>query len=210
MSEECKRLHALFNGMKRFSFPFDESQIPSDGIYVLFEKGELAHGLDRIVRVGTHTGEEQLCSRLTQHFLSENKDRSIFRKNIGRALLSKANDPFLQQWELDLTPRKSREKFSPQVDFEKQRQVERQVSECIRNNFSFACFRLENAKERLLLESKLISTVSLCKECSPSKEWLGLRSPKQKIRESGLWLVNELYKQPLSLEDLPNLESLLA
>jgi len=30
--------------------------------------------------------------------VNENKDRSIFRKNIGRALLNKDNDPFIEQW----------------------------------------------------------------------------------------------------------------
>lgn len=44
----------------------------------------------------------------------------------------------------------------------------------------------------------MISTVSLCEECKPSSRWLGLHSPKDKIRDSGLWLVNELYKEPLS------------
>jgi len=48
-----------------------------------------------------------------------------------------------------------------------------------------------------MLESKMISTVSLCEGCQPSDRWLGLFSPKPKIRESGLWLVNELYKEPL-------------
>jgi len=48
----------------------------------------------------------------------------------------------------------------------------------------------------------MISTVSLCWECRPSERWLGRWSPKEKIRDSGLWLVNELYKTPLSVGDL--------
>jgi len=48
----------------------------------------------------------------------------------------------------------------------------------------------------------MISTVSLCEECQPSPEWLGKFSPKEKIRKSGLWLVNELYKDALSSEDI--------
>ena len=81
MSKECLELHKLFDSMKRFRFPFDEAKIPLDGIYILFEKGEKAHGVDRIVRIGTHTGQGQLISRLKQHFINQNKDRSIFRKN---------------------------------------------------------------------------------------------------------------------------------
>ena len=59
-------MHILFNRLNRFSFPFDESKLPKNGIYVLFEKGEHGHGTDRVVRIGTHTGKDQLRSRLNQ------------------------------------------------------------------------------------------------------------------------------------------------
>jgi len=88
MSYECSSVHKLTNELEKHSFPFDESTIPMNGVYVLFQKGEKGHQLDRIVRIGTHTGDNQLRSRLKQHFLFKNKDRSIFRKNIGRALLN--------------------------------------------------------------------------------------------------------------------------
>jgi aspartate oxidase len=95
MSGECQTIHQLSRHLKRHQFPFDNPEIPKNGIYFLFEKQENGHGQDRIVRVGTHTGDNQLYSRLKQHFLNENKDRSIFRKNIGRALLTKNKDLFL-------------------------------------------------------------------------------------------------------------------
>jgi len=57
----------------------------------------LAHSTDRIVRIGTHTGNNKLWFRLKEHLI-ENKDRSIFRKNIGRALLNKDNDCFIEHW----------------------------------------------------------------------------------------------------------------
>ena len=77
----CKELHELTNKLARLSFPFNKDLIPRNGIYILFEKGENAHnGLNRIVRIGTHTGDNQLFSRLKQNFLIEDKDRSIFRK----------------------------------------------------------------------------------------------------------------------------------
>ena len=198
----CLETHKIFLGFERHSFPFDEEKIPYNGIYVLFEKGEIRHGHDRIVRVGTHTGKKQLRSRLQQHFIKENKDRSIFRKNIGRAILNRDNDPFLQQWELDLTTSENKLKYTSQVDHLKKDRVEKQVSEYIRKNFSFVVFEIDDKDDRLELESKLISTVSLCNECRPSENWLGQYSPKRKIRESGLWLVNQLYKQPLTDEDV--------
>lgn len=204
----CHKIHQLFNGVKRFKFPFNESEIPLNGIYILFEREEKGHNCDRIVRVGTHTGVDQLRSRLKQHFINENKDRSIFRKNIGRAILNKEKDSFLKFWELDLTTKESKDKFSSLIDFDKQQEVEKKVSKFIQDNFSFVVFRIDDKGKRLNMESKIISTISLCRECSPSESWLGLFSPKNKIRESGLWLVNELYKEGLSEKDIEELEKL--
>jgi hypothetical protein len=206
-NNKCQEIHELFNSMKRHSFPFNEAEIPKNGIYILFEKGERGHGGDRIVRIGTHTGKDQLRSRLKQHFMNKNKDRSIFRKNIGRNILNKNKDPFLKQWELDLTTKKAKQKHK-HINFEKQNQVEEKVSKYIQNNFSFVILPIENKKKRKEIESKIISTVSLCDYCRPSKRWFCLFSPKQKIRESGLWLINELYKEPLKDEDIQELKKL--
>lgn len=195
--------------MRKFSFPFDKHEIPANGIYILFEKGELAHSTNRIVRIGTHTGINQLRSRLNQHFIKENKDRSIFRKNIGRALLNKDKDPFLEKWEIDLTTRKAKEKYSELIDFVKQKEVERKVTKCIQENFWFVVFEVDDKRKRLDLEAKIISTVSLCIDCSLSENWLGNFSPKEKIRKSGLWLVNELWKTPLSEKEIEELKIII-
>ncbi len=61
------------------------------------------------------------------------------------------------------------------------------VTEELHSNFRFAVVACE--EDRLLWEKALISIVSRCDECAPSSEWLGLSSPKDKIRDSGLWLV---------------------
>ena len=209
MSENCRKLHELFNSMSKLEFPFNEKIIPMNGIYVLFEKGEFAHNTNRIVRIGTHTGKNQLRSRLIQHFINENKDRSIFRKNIGRALLNKDKNSFLEKWEIDLTSKKSKDKFFNKIDFEKQKEIEKKVSKYIQDNFSFVVFKIDDKEKRLEFESKIISTISLCEECKPSINWLGLYSPKEKIRRSGLWLVNELYKTPLSNQDINKLKQMV-
>jgi hypothetical protein len=199
----CEAFHEWANSLPVLRFPFDDASIPLNGIYVLFEQGELAHGAKRIVRVGTHTGTGQLRSRLRQHFLVENKDRSIFRKNIGRALLNRDRDPFLPTWELDRTSRLARQTHV--IDLARQSAIELLVSKYIQGHFTFVVFRVDDKTQRLGIESKMISTVSLCKECRPSAGWLGLSSPKDKICASGLWLVNELYKEPLSIQDLEEL-----
>lgn len=209
MHNICEKLHFIFFKLKRFNFPFEVSQIPSNGIYILFERGELAHGGDRIVRIGTHTGKNQLCSRLKQHFEIENKDRSIFRKNIGRALLNQTGDTFLKQWNWDLTTRKNKEIFGPLVDLDKLKKIEREVSQYIQKKFSFVIFYVQDKEKRLMFESKIISTVNQCTECHPSSSWLGLSSPNPKIRNSGLWQVNELYKKPLSDKELMEIKQFL-
>lgn len=209
MSKICSEIHGIFNELKEYSFSFNEKEIPKNGIYILFEKGEKFNDLKRIVRIGTHTGNNQLQSRLKQHFIKENKDRSIFRKNIGRAFLNAKNDSFLKQWELDLTTRANKEKYSEQIDFNKQQSVENAVSEYIQNNFSFTVFEVLEKEQRLRIESRIISTVSNCTDCKPSENWLGLSSPKQKIKESGLWLVNELWKQSLSENELTELKRII-
>ena len=202
MDNYCDYLHNLCNKAKRYSFPFIDSEIPLNGIYVLFEKGEYGHNLDRIVRIGTHTGKNQLPSRIHQHFLNENKDRSIFRKNIGRALLNKNNDNYLKVWEYDLTTKANREMYLESVDLSKQTQIEREISNYIQSNFSFSLITIDNKEKRLEIEAKIISTVSLCENCKPSDTWLGNFSTKEKIRLSGLWLVNELWKKPLLNDDI--------
>lgn len=198
----CAELHEWARALPRHRFPYDKTLIPKNGIYFLFEKGEKAHKGARLVRVGTHTGKNQLPSRLVQHFVNENKDRSIFRKNIGRAMLNKARDPYLKLWEIDLTPAAARKLHGGSVNFAKQKGIERAVTKYMRERFEFAVIQIDDKKKRLALESKIISTLSRCQACAPSRVWLGQYSPKAKIRESGLWLVNELYKVPLSLQDL--------
>jgi hypothetical protein len=209
MSKECEAVHELARSLERHGFPFSESIIPLNGIYILFEKEEKGHDGERIVRIGTHTGENQLRSRLKQHFLNENKDRSIFRKNVGRSLLNQDNDPFLEFWELDLTTRKTKEKYSQSVDFEYQKSIEKRVSQYIQNNFSFCVFEVNGKDQRLEIESKIISTVSWCESCRSSNTWLGISSPKKKIVESDLWLVNELYKTPFDASNIGALSELI-
>lgn len=217
MSKICHTIHQWFNGIKKHSFPFDKQDIPKNGIYILFEKGEFAHFTSRIVRIGTHTGKNKLPSRLKEHFVNENKDRSIFRKNIGRALLNKDNNPFIEQWNKKNLAKKIKkaldfnsDEFIKQEEIEKRiKEIEKRVTEYIRENISFITFRIDDKKKRLEFESKIISTVSLCAKCKPSPNWLGLFSPKEKIRKSGLWLVNKLWKTPLSEEDLIELKNIL-
>ncbi|NTW88051.1 MAG: hypothetical protein HGB26_02770 [Desulfobulbaceae bacterium] len=206
----CERLHDIFNECNRYQFPLDQNSIPKNGIYILFEKGERAHGHhDRIVRIGTHTGQGNLQKRITEHFLNKNKDRSIFRKNIGRALLNKQNDSFLEHWEIDLTTTAAKVRNFGKIDFKRLSEVEKNVSTLITDTFTFCVVPIEDKQDRLAFEGRIIATVSQCTICGPSNVWLGNHSPKHQIRQSGLWLIQGLKGRIMDYDELEMLEKMI-
>ena len=104
-SADCQYLHKQIERLPLIRYPFDITKLPDDGIYFFYEEGEVwGHGgsKPRIVRVGAHRNGN-FKSRINDHFVlngrkmifnemqSAPKERSIFRKNIGRALLNKKN-----------------------------------------------------------------------------------------------------------------------
>lgn len=117
--------------------------------------------------------------------------------------------PYLPVWELDQTTRAAKAKHGHRVDRRRQAEIERDVTRRIQGWFTFTAFEVPGKAERLRLESRIVSTVSSCRGCGPSADWLGRHSPKAKIRQSGLWQVNELYKTPLDEAGLEMLVSRL-
>ncbi|MDR3075503.1 MAG: hypothetical protein LBU30_05660 [Candidatus Methanoplasma sp.] len=208
MPDLCAQLHTLMRSGKRFDFGMGYKSIPDNGIYIMFEKGETAHEGDRIVLIGTNTGDKQLGNRIHQHF-EENKNRSIFRKNIGRCILNRNENPYLATWELDTTARANKELYADRINSELEAEIEKQISSYIQSNFSFCLFNIPAKEDRLYFKVRMIGTVSSCNKCHPSAEWLGLHSPVEEIRDSGLWQVRGLYKTPLSEEDLVLVSELL-
>lgn len=198
----CEFLHLEISKLPRFRYGFSLEDIPANGLYFLFEEGELAHGAERIVRVGTHTGQNNLPKRLKEHLYTPNKDRSVFRKHIGRSILTRRGDPFLATWDLDLTSRKARDLYAHRIDNIRLSEVEREVSDYISTKFSFSVLPLEKKSDRLWAETGLLSAISVCERCRASSHWLGLCHPNSIIRESGLWNVQGLDKNPISSLDL--------
>jgi hypothetical protein len=129
---------------------------------------DLANGLVYYVAfifsTTVHEAAHASAAKLLQHFIQENKDRSIFRKNIGRALLSRDNDPYLAEWERDRT---SRKQHGPEADLAKRKAIEAEVTRLLQSQFSFVVLQVDSADERKRLESRLNSTLSLCEECRP-------------------------------------------
>lgn len=115
MSEKCRWLHEQLERLRTVKhLNLDLKTLPENGIYFFYEESEIwGHGGDkpRIVRVGTHR-DGNFRNRIAEHYLinetkmdfDKNKpkpsDRSIFRKNIGRALLNKNEDDYLETFQV--------------------------------------------------------------------------------------------------------------
>lgn len=194
----CDELHALFNSARRYTSS-DIAEIPfANGIYIVFEKNERFKGWERIVRIGTHDAQGRLRERLKDHFVRKNKDGSIFRKNVGKAILKQRSDPFLPMWTLDTSKPENRSK----VDFNLQESVEKEVSAYLNQNMSFAVIAIEDIQQRLRIEKAIISSLNQAIAFKPSETWLGNYSSEIEIRESGLWLKRGLNDFPLNYQEL--------
>jgi hypothetical protein len=228
VSDTCRWLHQQLEPLPVVHFPFDLGRLPTNGIYAFYEAGETGrHGSDkpRIVRIGTHR-EGNFRSRIGEHFLLDDArkmqldatkpaphDRSIFRKNLGRALLNRAGDPYLEIWNLDFTTRKNRDDHGQRRDIAKEKQIETEVTRILRETFSFRFIAMEGQAARMGstgLESAFIGTVARCHECGPSPGWLGRYSPIARIRASGLWLVQHVDADEISDPDRKTIATAIA
>jgi len=195
----CQTLHEWARELPRFGHGFKKEDLPKNGIYIVFEKKEKAHGGERIVRVGTHTGQNNLGKRIYEHLYKQNKDRSVFRKHIGRCLLHQ--DPFLEHWNLDCTKKVIKEEYKNIIDFDRQTAIEKDVSRYIADNLSFSVYEIENKDDRLKIEKGLLSLLTACDQCGPSPSWLGLKHQNKRIQQ-GLWNIQGLKGQPFNKNDL--------
>ena len=221
--DKCPWLHEILKKQTLFKHPFDLSQLPQNAIYFFYEDGEKCQGStsnQRIVRIGT-AKQENFRSRIFEHYLFDEKklifdayqpkpsDRSIFRKNIGRAILNRKGDEYLFIWDIDFTKIKNRNKYQYFRDMAKEQDIEKEISNILRTTFSFRYLILENEFQRIGpcgLENRLIGSVSNCSCCKPSSEWLGNYSPINKIRISGLWQTQHLWTEEINDVDVVEIE----
>ena len=224
MSDMCRWLHIQLEQLPIVRFPFKVEQLPENGIYFFYEDGEYwGHGgfKPRIVRIGTHK-DGNFRSRIKEHYLLDEskmnfdsnkpapRERSIFRKHIGRTLLNKRRDDYLKIWEIDFTSIKSRKEFGHLRDIQKEKEVESEITRVLRDNFSFRFIIVDDQLSRMGsegLERSLIGTVAHCKLCKPTPNWLGGHSTKGQIKESGLWLVHHLRAKEISESDKPTIRN---
>ena len=218
MSELCKWLHEQLERLPCFKYPFALNDLPENGIYFFYEQSETwGHfGIKpRIVRVGT-SKDGNFRKRISEHYLLDEskmnfdaskpapRERSIFRKNIGRALLNQRHDDYLKVWEIDFTSHKSRTENAHLRNVAKEKMLESEISNLLRSNFSFKFIELNGQTLRMGktgLESALIGTLAQCPLCKPSSNWLGRCSPKNEISSGRLWLVQHLKAKPINDHD---------
>lgn len=211
VNEKCQHLHILFNNIKPLYFiPSDINSIKyTNGIYIVFEEGEKAHDLKRIVRVGTHRELGNLKNRLNTH--RQNSGSSVFRKKIGCAILNRKNptDTDLAFWY---------NKDYNLIAEDKLQDIRHSVTRYITQNFSFVTFPVTETRKEdkgtLFWEAKIISTIANCSNCSPSEEWLGRFLPEKfgdfrLAKKLGLWLTDEVNSPILTDTELTELETLI-
>lgn len=202
----CHNIHRLINNAREYSWDKIDEIPFSNGVYVIFEKDEHYGDFKRITRVGTHRGDGNLKSRLETHFLKEEKNWSIFRRNIGRALLNKDKDPYLKVWDLETGTPGAREQYADIIDEVKERAIEKRINLFLRHHVTFACIEIDSWFDRLRIEEGLIATLNLDSDFGPSSQWFGRYSPLYEIRNSGLWLKRGLDKQPIKRRDIEIIE----
>ena len=220
-TDRCRDLHEALECLPMITHPFDYDDMPNAGVYFFYEKGEVCKfggEKPRIVRAGTHN-KDNFRSRMRDHYIPDSKmnfdvrkspphDRSIFRKNLGRAILNKERSPYLKVWDIDFTTKKNRETMWHLRNVNEDKRVEAEVSRLLQEKFSFRFVMMGNERERkgsAGIESRIIGTLSRCPCCCSSDSWLGRHSPIDKIRESGLWLVQHLESEGLTDLDMERL-----
>jgi len=171
------------------------------GLYILFETGEnrsVKRNIMRIVRVGTHAvnsrSKSTLWTRLRAHRGPKqgggNHRGSVFRLHVGNAILHRENlNSRYPTWGQGKTA-------SKQIR-ESEAWIERKVSQAI-GRMSVLWLDIADepspTSDRAFVEQNLIALLSSKGRLidQPSVDWLGFSSPKQEIRDSGLWNLHYL------------------
>jgi hypothetical protein len=175
-----------------------KKNIPNQGVYFFFEQNETRqHSSDlRVVRVGTHAAQANskatIKQRLAQHKGPENlfgsHRASVFRELVGYSLINKTN---LSQKHWGIRKEKSNKDV-----LASEKELEKEVSLYLRD-LSFTILEIEGEaskdNDRAYIERNTIALLSNYNRAaidSPSPNWLGSFTNKNKIVNSGLWNSN--------------------
>jgi hypothetical protein len=180
--------------------------IPQRGVYFFFETTEIrtdSGNGGRIVRIGTHAltrgSSSTLHGRLSQHRGTNagggNHRGSIFRLLVGEALIASGEAPICPSWGIASTRREAARRLEadPEAIARSEAPVEAAVSEYVRGMpIIFINVPDEPGPDsrRGLIERNLIGLLSNLNRSSidpSSSRWLGRRSSRVLVAESGLW-----------------------
>lgn len=210
MTDIYNYIHEFFNSEKRYSFPYDRKHLKeitdSNGLYVLFENGEKHNGLDRIVRIGSHDGNNNLIKRIGHHFMKNNHRGSVFRKHVGRCFLNVEENQYLEHWNRPFKSRLEKEVHGKFVNLEYEKNYEEMVSSHIHDKLSFVLIpKIYDKLQRDRIEEGLISSLNQSNQKTSSENWLGNYHPDNRIRNSKLWNIEYLKHQPLDKNEFREL-----
>lgn len=184
---------------------------PSRGVYFFFEPGEwrsVGTQSPRVVRIGTHAlksgSKSTLWKRLSQHRGTAsgggNHRGSIFRLLVGEALKGRGQFPDAISWDIgnDVSKAAIRLGLSRQEIGLCENPLEVAVSEHIRS-MPFLWISIDDepgpGSDRGIIERNSIALLSSYAKPlidSPSDEWLGRQSGRERVRSSGLWNNNHV------------------
>lgn len=174
---------------------------PQMGVYFFFQDGEYrttSIGVNRVVRVGTHTvskgSKTTLWHRLRTHRggedLSGNHRGSIFRLHVGAALLARSE-------EITKVATWGRGQSASARIRKAEAALEKQVSESI-GAMSLLWLAVGDeagpTSDRSFIERNSIALLAgpTGPIDLPSPRWLGRQSPREPIRTSGIWNLNHV------------------
>lgn len=206
----CLELHKLVSKLPLYSVDTLDDIPFINGIYFVFEKSEKYHGYRRIVRVGTHTKDDGLKNRLSNHFVKTSKSSSIFLKNIGRTYLNIEDKDYVEIWNIKRDRLKSKEEqilYDAKRDKVKEKYYEAKASKYIRDNMTVSVIKMKNDRERY--ENAIIATLSHTDDFKCSPNWFGKNSPEECVRKSGMWLYQGLNQEPLTQEEMDKLKEII-
>jgi hypothetical protein len=193
----CQEIYDLIAQLPQFDKP--SAALPKNGLYFFFESGEYTkHSQlesNRIVRVGNHYAKDGLFVRLQKHYTGS-KRNSVFLRLIGGAQIRQNNPtskclypcPSLGHWE------KQKGKYCSDCE-----PFKRKSKEYILSNTTFTVVSIPENELRSRLEKALVSTISLCPVCKPSKHWLGKFAYPKEVKDSGLWQCDYVFDTNLIL-----------
>lgn len=178
---------------------------PKRGVYFLFAHDEYRDTDDqhRLTRIGTHAVSSgsgaSLWSRLRAHRGANsgtyagggNHRGSVFRKHIGKALIERHNLHAEYPYWGDGSSADPNRRLN-------EHDLERQVSDHIRD-LPFLWIDVDDEpgpdSDRAYIEQNAIALVSNFEKDGLDRrnsDWVGAESPRQEIRNSGLWNINHV------------------